>query len=435
MLAVGHGLRRVGYITLVVVVGTRSTAGPAGSGCPCSATALVALAFQPLRRQVVRLADRLAYGSRAQPYEALSDFSRRLAETPDPDALLPAVAEAAGRAVSARARDRHPATSPVRRGLGAPGATARPDGTDAARRAGPARREPSWAASRVPCPRGRALRPSDERLLEALADQAAVAFRNTALRGPARRPRRRARPHHPASSRASRARIIEADDAARRTLEAAISREVLPHLVRAARRHRPGAGPPSRPARRAPASTAGRQHQHRARGAARADPRRLPHPARPGRARARPAVAPGPERVAARLAVDASAAGRRFSARVEAAVYFCCAEAVRDRSGPRRGRAVAATGDQLVLRVRGDPADRPPTCRRSWTGSRPSAGSLDRRADGLLAVTDPGRRGPAGVRASRRPSAQASESRSGPNAALATYAAAPQPSRSNSSSS
>ncbi len=78
------------------------TARRAASGCLWLATVLVALAFQPLRRWVVRLANRLAYGSRAQPYEALSDFSGRLAETPSQETLLPAVADAAGRAVSAR---------------------------------------------------------------------------------------------------------------------------------------------------------------------------------------------------------------------------------------------------------------------------------------------------------------------------------------------
>ncbi len=66
------------------------------------ATAVVALAFQPLRNWVARLADRAVYGSRAVPYEALSDFSQRLGDAPAPQALLPAVAEAAGQVVSAR---------------------------------------------------------------------------------------------------------------------------------------------------------------------------------------------------------------------------------------------------------------------------------------------------------------------------------------------
>jgi signal transduction histidine kinase len=45
------------------------------------ATALIALAFQPLRERAQRLANRLVYGRRATPYEALSQFSEHLSET------------------------------------------------------------------------------------------------------------------------------------------------------------------------------------------------------------------------------------------------------------------------------------------------------------------------------------------------------------------
>ena len=65
------------------------------------ATALVAVAFQPVRRHVLRLADQLVYGNRAAPYEALATLSRRLADSPSPDALPARVAEATGRAVGA----------------------------------------------------------------------------------------------------------------------------------------------------------------------------------------------------------------------------------------------------------------------------------------------------------------------------------------------
>lgn len=39
------------------------------------ATALVAVAFQPVRERVQRFANRLVYGKRATPYEVLSEFS------------------------------------------------------------------------------------------------------------------------------------------------------------------------------------------------------------------------------------------------------------------------------------------------------------------------------------------------------------------------
>ena len=93
----------------------------------------------------------------------------------------------------------------------------------------------------------------------------------------------------------SRSRIIEADDAARRTLEAAISRDVLPHLASVPERLVSAREPRARVARERARPARGR-HQQRARGAARADPRRLPDAARPRRARAGAALAPGPQR-------------------------------------------------------------------------------------------------------------------------------------------
>ena len=74
---------------------------PGGFWLSLLATAVVAMAFQPLRRRVVRVADRLAFGAAAAPYEALADFSRRLGDSPDPADLLPAVADAAAQAVNA----------------------------------------------------------------------------------------------------------------------------------------------------------------------------------------------------------------------------------------------------------------------------------------------------------------------------------------------
>lgn len=45
------------------------------------ATALVAVAFQPLRARLQKVANRIVYGKRATPYEVLSEFSRQVAAT------------------------------------------------------------------------------------------------------------------------------------------------------------------------------------------------------------------------------------------------------------------------------------------------------------------------------------------------------------------
>ena len=97
VVAAGAGFAAVGYTVLVVTVGRQVEGRTSGFWLSLLGTALVALAFQPLRRGVVRLANRMAYGERAQPYEALADFSRRLAEAPVP-----------GRAAPGRRRGRGP---------------------------------------------------------------------------------------------------------------------------------------------------------------------------------------------------------------------------------------------------------------------------------------------------------------------------------------
>ena len=97
------------FITAVyvgIVVGISVVIG-AGSGpdIPLSilATAVVAVAFQPVRQWVQRLANRLVYGKRATPYEVMAGFADRMAETLAIDEVLPTMAEAAARGVSAPA--------------------------------------------------------------------------------------------------------------------------------------------------------------------------------------------------------------------------------------------------------------------------------------------------------------------------------------------
>jgi hypothetical protein len=66
------------------------------------ASAVAACLFQPLRAHVVRLADRLAYGVRLEPYEALAELSRRLADSPGSDATLVEIADACRRSTGAQ---------------------------------------------------------------------------------------------------------------------------------------------------------------------------------------------------------------------------------------------------------------------------------------------------------------------------------------------
>jgi signal transduction histidine kinase len=92
------------YVAIVVGVGALvgSQASPVLSA---AAAAIVALAFQPLRRRAQRLADRLVYGKRATPYEVLSEFSERVGQTYANEELLPRMARALGEGTGAARAD------------------------------------------------------------------------------------------------------------------------------------------------------------------------------------------------------------------------------------------------------------------------------------------------------------------------------------------
>jgi signal transduction histidine kinase len=77
------------YALVVVGIGTLLGAGDDPS-LPLSivAVAIVAVAFEPLRNQLQRWANRLVFGERATPYEVLSQATARLAGTGSPEEAL-----------------------------------------------------------------------------------------------------------------------------------------------------------------------------------------------------------------------------------------------------------------------------------------------------------------------------------------------------------
>ena len=235
LLAIATVMVATGYVLVVVALSSAIRRGTGGFWASLLAFVLVAMAFQPLRRRVVHLADRLAFGASATPYEALADLARRLGESPDPTHLLPAVAEAAGTAVSARrttVRLRVPGAAdqvgrwPAQRaevGAGDPGpagATVEIPVVD---------RGETLGTLHVEMPPGRDLRQHDSQLLQDLAGQSALGFRNARLS--AELSHQVARLDRRTEELAeSRRRLITAGDAERQRLERAIAREVVPHL-------------------------------------------------------------------------------------------------------------------------------------------------------------------------------------------------------------
>ncbi len=186
------------------------------------ATAIVAVAFQPVRHRVQGVARRLVYGERATPYETLANFSERLAETYATDDVLPRMARILAEGTGAsRAEvwlrvgsELRPAASWPRDG-GTPSPVPLRGGGHAriveASRVTAAGREVEvrhqgelLGALAVIKPPNEPFTPAEEKLLSDLASQAGLVLRNVALI---------------ADLRASRQRLVAAQDAERRRLE------------------------------------------------------------------------------------------------------------------------------------------------------------------------------------------------------------------------
>ena len=300
------------------------------------ATATVALAFQPLRRRVGRLADRLLYGRRAAPYEALADLTRRLGDSPDTDEVLPEIAHAAAVAVGAR-------SAVVRLVvLGGddvvaswPADSAAPSGEVAT--VDVVERDERLGSIAVHLPPGRRLRPAEQALLADLANQSAMAMRNAQLTAELAE-RVAELDATTAELRESRRRLVDARDAEQSRLEAAIRRDVLEHVAalpelieRTAHRlaatvDQPDAArPPIGPLADA-VDVALAQLRVVTRGV---------FPTQLARSGVVPALSAQVGRLrGATLRVEGDLAAERFAPRIEAAVYFCVAELAGQLAAP-----------------------------------------------------------------------------------------------------
>jgi signal transduction histidine kinase len=213
-----------GYVSLVVVVGAAlGTHLPSRFWPSLAVLVVVALAFQPLRQRVLRFADRLVYGRRAIPYEALSDFTRLLSRSRAGDQLLPVMAESLARrtgAAYARVSAELPALS-----------ASWPHPTELGLDVDVEVRDEAGVLGRIALvlPAGRGLLPAERRLLDDFAAQAALALRTlrleAQLRDQAEQVERQA-----AALESSRSRLLAAQDDERRRTAAIIEREIVRHL-------------------------------------------------------------------------------------------------------------------------------------------------------------------------------------------------------------
>jgi signal transduction histidine kinase len=351
ILALATGFVALAYVLVIVVIGVAVGGSTGGIWPSLLITAVVAIAFQPLRRRVVRIADRLAFGAAAAPYDALGDLTRRLGERPDPAVLLPAVAEAAARAVNASrvCAMLHVEGGPDQCGTWPPLLADEPESPGLVIPV--VNHGNALGTITVWMPDGRPLRPPGRQLLGDLADQSGLAFRDARLSAElSSQVDQLKRQTHELTE--SRRRLITAGDTERSRLERALARQVGPHLTPLPDRLRQLSRPDARPVDAAhltplieSVNTALQALREITRGVFPAQLARSGLPLALGSLLRRP----GSDR---RLIVDESAQGRRFEPPVEAAAYFCVAEAARELADPFL--ATLATHDgQLLLVVSG----------------------------------------------------------------------------------
>ncbi|MDP9328015.1 MAG: hypothetical protein M3P10_07395, partial [Actinomycetota bacterium] len=90
------------YVGIVVGVGAIVGSGDSQNlALSVTATAIVAVGFQPVRARAERFANRLVYGKRATPYEILAEFSGRMGEAYEDDDVLPRMSRVLGEGIGA----------------------------------------------------------------------------------------------------------------------------------------------------------------------------------------------------------------------------------------------------------------------------------------------------------------------------------------------
>jgi signal transduction histidine kinase len=218
------------YVGIVVGVGYLiGSGGRPNLVLSILATAVVAVGFQPARERLQKIANRLVYGKRATPYEVLSEFSQRVADTYAADEALPKMAK-----VLAQGTGAERATVWLRRGDRlAPAATWPPldAGDDSALsqpqhvnindetpqipgadKAVPVRhQEELLGVLAISKRRGESLTPVEEKLLSDLASQAGLVLKNVGLTSQLL--------ERLDELRNSRQRLVAAQDGERRRLE------------------------------------------------------------------------------------------------------------------------------------------------------------------------------------------------------------------------
>jgi signal transduction histidine kinase len=224
------------YVGIAVGIGSLlGSGGKPNLGLSILATAIVAIGFQPMRERLQRVANRLVYGKRATPYEVLSQFSERVADSYAVEDVLPRMARVLAEGTGAQRADVW-----LRSGDSLYAAAGWPDDVSP-------QESIHLNGSGIPVPRGsdrmvavrhqgdllgalsltkragEALTPVEENLLTHLAGQAGLVLKNVGLTADLQL--------RLDELRASRQRLVSAQDEERRRLERNLHDGAQQHLV------------------------------------------------------------------------------------------------------------------------------------------------------------------------------------------------------------
>ncbi|MEO8897888.1 MAG: histidine kinase [Candidatus Dormibacter sp.] len=225
-------------VYVVIAVGIGALIGGGGKpnlGLSILATAIVAVGFQPLRERVQKVANRLVYGRRSTPYEVLSQFSARVAESYATDEVMPRMARVLAEGTGAQRADvwlrsgvawRNAAVWPLDSipAEAVPVSNGSLPALAGASRLVEVRHQGDLLGALSVTKRGsESLTPVEEKLLSDLAAQAGLVLKNVGLTGDLQ-----ARLEE---LRASRQRLVTAQDEERRRLERNLHDGAQQHLV------------------------------------------------------------------------------------------------------------------------------------------------------------------------------------------------------------
>ncbi|MEX0834098.1 MAG: GAF domain-containing sensor histidine kinase [Actinomycetota bacterium] len=357
------------------------------------AALVIAMLFQPLRTRARRFADRVVYGKRATPYEVLSAFSERASESFSVDEVLPDMARVLGEGTGAIRADVW-----LRVGDQLRPATSWPYGN---RNAGsePLHISPEDDLPAIPADRAVPVRhqgellgalaltksaadpvtPSDEKLVSDLASQAGLVLRNVRLIE---------------ELRASRQRLVAAQDEERRKIERNLHDGAQQQLIALGIKVKLAQSLAEKDPAKTSQMLSGIQGEVQDSVESLRDLARGIYPpllADKGLAAALDAQG---RKAAVQVEVIAIDVGR-YAQEVEAAVYFCCLEALNNvakyASAAHATLRLAATNGTLTFEVEDDGTGFDSSASGYGTGLQGMADRLDAIGGSLRVESSPGR--------------------------------------------